>query len=354
MTAYVVLIFLMLIAFIYNAVKGKEKGSKKTIIVITIFIIFMQGLRHFDVGVDLTVYEFHFNQIKEMKFIEAFNYRNNESFYFLLNWVLSRFSRDFRIMLFASSILTFVPSAIISYKYSKSPILSIFLFITLGFFTFSLSGLRQTISIGIILISFIFLKERKLFKFVIMVAIASLFHQSGIFFLIAYPVYHFKSTKKYLLVIVPSVLLIFIFRRQIFNVLSVLYDNSYIPVESNAYGFLIGLIVIWIFSLFWFRNIKDNHIEGLLNLLLIAIIIQLFASYHPFVMRLGYYFFVYMILLIPEIVIKVKDLGLRSLSYGFVFLFFSFYFLNTLQGSILEIYPYKFIWQMSIYLRGVY
>jgi hypothetical protein len=54
MNAYIFLIVLLITALIYSGI-GKKRKSKTIINTITLIIIIMQGLRHFDVGIDLTM-----------------------------------------------------------------------------------------------------------------------------------------------------------------------------------------------------------------------------------------------------------------------------------------------------------
>ncbi len=68
----------------------------------------------------------------------------------------------------------------------KHAYISILCFLSFNLFSFALSGVRQTLSMCIVLFAFDFLERKKIIRFVLVVLFASLFHASAMFFLPAY------------------------------------------------------------------------------------------------------------------------------------------------------------------------
>lgn len=350
MFIYIIILTLLILLHLFEN-RFSQKQKKYAVIFVVGFIIIIQGLRSLTVGVDVLQYNNKFNQFgnEEIKWTGF----DSEYLYKILNKIIYVMGLDFRVLLFIVSMSIFIPLGYISYKYSEKPMLSILLFVLLGFFAFSLSGLRQTIAIGLTLISYKYIREKKVVRFLILVFLAAGFHKSAYIFLIAYPLHNIKMLKTYFLIIIPMVILIFIFRKPIYDSLYYLYDDYYVPVETNAYNFLLMLISFYILSIVLFWEKKDRYLFGLNNLLLMAVIIQVFATYSEVVMRFGYYFYIYLILLIPEQIKTIKDSGFRNLYKWFVIVFLSITFLLSIKGNIMKIYPYRFLHNTSLIVHVI-
>ena len=63
---------------------------------------------------------------------------------------------------------------------------ALYLFMSLGYFTFIMSGLRQTMAVSICLFAFTFVRQKKLYKFLALIVLAMTFHKSAVFFVPAY------------------------------------------------------------------------------------------------------------------------------------------------------------------------
>lgn len=341
MLIYITLISVLIIAHIIS-VKTKKNNSYAFLSVVA-FIIIIQGMRSFSVGVDLKAYEPIFLTTSVSSFKEIINSHKDEWLFYILNWLVSLVGGNFRTFLFLVSISIFVPLALIILKYSKMPYLSLLLFIYLDFFVFTLSGLRQTMAIGVTLISFIYIKKRKIIPFFVLVTIACLFHKSAFVFFLAYPIYHFRLNKNnyiFLVFIAPP---FFIFRKEIVTTLGKLYNGFYEVVETGAYNYLLMLIAFFIASLVVLINNDKKENAGLINFLYAAIIIQFFAGYSQVVMRFNLYYIIYLILLVPEIVVNLERYSYRFVFETFVILFLGLMFFYKIKGNVMEVYPYTFL-----------
>ncbi|WP_448907871.1 EpsG family protein [Hoylesella shahii] len=112
--------------------------------------------------------------------------------YAYLNILISYFTANRYIFIFVVTLLIYLLYYINIKRYSSDYRIALLLFFGLLFF-FTFTYLRQMIGVGIAGLSFKFIYERKLWKFVIVVLIAASFHNSA---LILLPVY-FIPIKKY-------------------------------------------------------------------------------------------------------------------------------------------------------------
>lgn len=342
---YLIILVLLMGHLLENKLNIKLKRMMISITVGSLIIV--QGLRSFNVGVDLVSYSFYFSHYANSGI--TWVGEDVEVLYRILNHIVFLLGGNFRTVLFVVSILMYIPLGYIVSKYSKMPFLSIFMFVVLGFFVFSLSGLRQTIAVGLTLLSFKYIKQKRFVPYILLVLLAIGFHKSSVFFLLAYPLYHIKIKKEALPILVIVLIVVFILRKPIFDYLYLYYNEKYIPVDTGAYNFLFMLIAIYVLGYFVFWNKTTTYTNGLMNLILMAIIIQFFSSYSTVVMRVAYYYYIYLILLIPEQIKAFNDKKIGLLYKWFVVVFLTIFFLNSVKNNLLEVFPYDFLFAQLFY-----
>lgn len=217
-------------------------------------------------------------------------------------------------------------------KYSSGPLLSFLLLIGLGYLYFSMTGLRQATAMSIILIAYIFLREKNLLRFIITVIIASLFHSTALVFLIAYPLSYLKLNIKYIFILIIVILSSFLFSDQILWLINLIsweeqYTN-YIQGEQtlNYTGFIIQLIILFFCLIFKKSLLNINNKEiTMYNLLVIGLIFQLLSTDIAVLFRLSLYFSIFSIILIPNVINTIKDKNLRILVTFLIIIISCFY-----------------------------
>lgn len=355
MIPYYILIIAPLIIYLLGLYKGK-KYDKACISIFFILFLILLSLRSDLIGVDLANYRFYFNRMSILSFIEVIRYsiKGEFLFFLLVKIILLLFKNNFQIFLMIVALLSIVPIFKMYYQKSNNAILTIALFITVAPFSLFFSGLRQAIALGISVFAFRFVENKKFVKYLFLVLIAYFFHRSAIFCLPIYFLYHSKITKKWLYFIVPLMLTIFIFNEQIFTFLlsfNFLYEGRI--VSTGAYSILILLVLFSIYCFVFPSKLEiTNEFIGLRNILLFSVIIQMFAPLHSTVMRINYYYLLYIPILIP----KVKELCDRKnkrfldMSIFLMSIFFiSYFFYSAYTGvDILRIFPYIPFWEASL------
>lgn len=159
--------------------------KKKVLVFFSFGVLFLlSALRSSEVGNDTHNYVDIFNHIEDF---DSEDYDGHfEIGYMFLNYLSKNIAESQQTILIVTSIIIFGGYARFILKYSNMVWLSIFLFFTNGFFTFALSGIRQSIAIVILLFSYDFLRSNRFLKFTALVLFASLFHSSAVLFLISY------------------------------------------------------------------------------------------------------------------------------------------------------------------------
>ncbi|WP_338655187.1 EpsG family protein [Sporosarcina psychrophila] len=343
---YGLILWIGIVALLSLAIRNIETKNKFIIILSSLGIILVQSLRSPSVGVDVIGYLIGYELIESIDVFsndKLFNYEIGYMIYSLIFAKLN-FSNQIYITVIVLSII--IPVAYTLYKNSKNLSISIFIYITLGFFAFSFSGLRQMIAIAIVFYSFKYIKERKIIKFLLFIFLGWTFHISAIIFIFAYPLYFIKLKLRHFIMIIPLFIIIYLLRSSIFLRIYQIYKGEEGEVViTNAYTMLLVMILIYLLS-YVFGSVKNVNLNlnAYRNYLLISIFIQIFASQSNIAMRAGYYYYIFVTLLIPEVIKNQKDPKIRIISVYMLIAALLYFFSITVGSGQMNITPYNFFW----------
>jgi hypothetical protein len=359
-----VLIIFLAILFSFTRKFNSKRGKKTFILIVTIQLILMQGLRAYTVGTDTYQYLNFYNLVKITDWGIILDHRF-EIGYKIFSILCSVIRLSDQAFLFANSAMMYIPLAIFIYKYSNSPFLSYYLYICLGFFGASFCTLRQSIAYSIILFSLTFIKERKLVSFLIIVFIASSFHFSALFFLPAYFLSKIRlDTKKFIMIILLSIVSLPVIEEISYFIISKLLPE-YDVIINTSYNWFAMNMMIFLFLFKYYKQVtkedidiklykeKTVAIEQINNtsafyvLTLVGILIMLFATTFTNAMRIVNYYYIFIIVLIPTVIKNIKNHKYRVMIYmGFLVCIsiIYMYFLST--PSDYQYVPYMFFWEL--------
>lgn len=353
MTMYYSIASLLLICSIAIEAIVRDRGRKRKILSVVFFIaIYLTfALRHPTMGLDLGYgkqYGYlasfrYLSQLPFKKLIEMGNYLNYEIGYMLLNRIIGLITSNQQFFLAFCAFISILPVSYIIWKKSSDICFSYMIFAGLPVFLLLFSGLRQSIAIGICFVSIVFIQEKKLVYFIITVIAATLFHWSAIVFLIAYPLYHCELDLKKRFLSIVIFPLVFLFREPIFTFIGgLLKDNIQIDNNGSIKLFLLFVCIYIICVLFGKREGEQN---GYLNLFYVACVCQIFANINNVALRMGYYFVIFLALLLPQVIFqmdKKRDATILKIIIGSFFLWFAFD--NLASSSWAMSNPYIFFW----------
>lgn len=349
---YLMLIGPLLTYTLVSRTTRREYANRAAITCFFIILFIILILRSESTGIDLENYKYYFNLIAESGWNRIFSF-NLEPGYVLLNKLTSVIFNDFRFFMIIVAAITVFPMMSIYRKNTRNAGIEIVIFINMSTFIMMFSGLRQAIAISLGLVALSYAQERKLVKFILIILFAMTFHLSAFMLFFIYPIYHHKLRKQSLWIIVPAIVLIFIFNRQIFTLLTMLLPSAYSDATlsfSNAFTMIILLVIFVAYSfIIPDEGSLDKTGKGLRNLLLFSLVLQLFAPVHNTAMRMNYYYLVFIPLLLPRVMESRKDrwANITELSKFVILLFFTvyfFYYAYTSTGS-LHVFPYHFFWE---------
>ena len=355
---------LMLVPFTYYffASKGSfsiesQRGTRKaTVTVVLFFLIFllMLSLRDISCGIDLKNYLYFFNRDASLPLQSIFSTDNSEMLFSVFNVGVARVFKDFRIYLILIAAISVIPFIFLYSSEVDLPYQAVVLFVVFAPFSVFFSGLRQIMALSFAPILFELCKKKKLVPFLLVVLIASGFHQSALIMLLMYPVFRAKFTKRWLLFVIPLIVLVLVFNKQLYSLIVPLmgsrYKERYSEVTST--GAYTTIIVLFIFSFYSIFLTEETEISeednGIRNLLFLCTALQCFAPVNAIAMRMNYYYLVFVPIAVPRMIVRSQK-RFWNISYffsiGLTIAFFAYFFFNAYRGAdILNIFPYVPLW----------
>lgn len=332
-----------------------QKKNRQAISVFFLILTFLIACRHDTIGKDTTNYIYFFENFAKVGW-EKLPTIPVEIGFSTFNKIVALFSTDPRFFLVVMAIFVSILLFPTYRRLCIDPSLTIVLFCVMSTFVMMFSGIRQMMAVGIGFIAYHFTRKRNIVLFLLFAVLAMTVHASAFMLLLMYPLYHAKITRKWLLAIVPMLVILFVFNEQVFAILSLLvaqftkYDG-----EISSTGAYTMLILLAIFAVFAFlipdENRVDEETNGLRNFLLLAVVVQMFAPLHMLAMRMGYYYIIFIPLLLPKIIAVRSERWSEVAVAGrhIMLVFFLIYFvMGMYTGSALNVFPYHFFWENGV------
>lgn len=348
MIPYLILVFIVVISY-YIMKRNFKNYKKKYCIFMGIILFLMLAFRDTSMGVDLQgLYIPYFNIIKNLSFAETIQFTQNqqtEVLFYLLNKVISLFSKNIHFYLAIMSIPYVLVVSRFIYKYSKNPLLGYLIFLSLNYYCFSFSALRHTLAASALVFSYDYLKQKRAMPFILCVLLATLFHRTALVFLIAYPVIHFKISWKQTFIMLLILLCSTLLREFLFTFIFSVFDSghfsNYVSIgKSMSLVFFVINFLLYIFMLYVFRE-KKNEPENriLLNIQFLCICFAALTPVLGEMIRISFYFGVFLCASLPNAIEYSKYKINKRVYYSVLGLCFILYFLNfTVYNSSLVPY----------------
>lgn len=327
----------------------------KTLLAFSFIIPWLVSSLRYNVGADYFNYINMYHEIYSSGFIESLLSLRSEPGYILLNSFVAIIFNNSQYIFFASSFITlfFVYKSIINKSNYINAGLSILVYMTLFYFG-SLTTVRLSIAVAIILYSYKFLETRNFKKHFLYVILASCFHFTALGILpISYLIskkYKFRISF-YIYCITFIIILVFGFEPITSFILGdtkySAYLNDYESINLttknliNIYLLKLPLLFIVIF----FKGRLESLFKGMnlyIKLFFLEFILTLFLIQVPLIDRFLLYLSISHIIIIPSI-ITVANKNEKPI----IFIYFFYYILLRFYLFELDyppIIPYQVFW----------
>lgn len=332
-TLFFFLILLLFLCWFINS-DGTQNKERYIYIFFVFFLTLISGMRY-EVGADFKNYEIMYNKPDSVlnNFVEPSWHIISRFFHFLnlksVYWFM------FTSFVINMNILRTV------WRYSKSFILSMFIYVSSGQLFFqSMNIVRQYFAISIIFGFINLYIDRKYFKFIIVILIASLFHKSA---LITIPLFFLAKIKIHPFFLSLILIVSYIIKNKILFLIKFLlgfipkysaYLLHLVPAKTTSGLYvtmllLIGLSMIWIF-----RNLKKNY--EWLNMTIMSFVIYMVLIDFEAGQRMNLYFLPSIMILVSYIPNrkKIEKSTIQYFSIIFGFLLFQLKAVSSLSYNI--------------------
>ncbi len=338
--------FLITIFWLIFDKKEKVKQNKKYCLIIFLLLLLFLLLRSDKVGIDNDNYKRIFEYCHRLNFIELFSYERHEIGYKIYNKIISLIYYNFNFFMMVTSIVSMIGVYYFIKDNSKNYMSSFLIFITFNFYGFFFGIYRQVIAISILLYSIKFVKERKLFSFLISVFIATLFHKTAFIFILVYLLYNIKINKKIFIVWVSILVFFLIFRN---GIISIILNYIYKPAEVIGQGGGGYKMLIMLFGLscvcYYFQDKllkQDANNKLFINMIFFATIIQCLSTVFGNAYRVVLYFSFTMIIVIPNIIEVIKNKKIKGITIALMIISLSLYY-YYMTSNLIDYVQYSFL-----------
>lgn len=301
---------------------NQSRVLKNYVVFICLLLILQSALRNIAIGADTYAYYNEFENVKDLdwdsifyKFYQVYVlYDGKDAGYTLLQKIFQVISSNFQFYLFCIAVFFFSAFGKFIYQNIKSIrdafiVLCIYQAIYYDFF--SITGIRQTLATGLLLLSCNSIYKRKLIKFLVLCLLAMTIHKSAIIFIPFYWLANLKHPARYTKVAILALPLIFIFARPLAIYLTTFeFTSQYAMYAESTYettgasNFILLMLIAAIFLfLFQKRFNKSSKYEIVqINAFNIALLLTPLAWIDPSLMRIVQYYSIFMPLVLSNIV----------------------------------------------------
>lgn len=298
----------------------------------TLPMILVSGFRYM-VGVDYNTYAWIFGEIN------IGNKTHVEIGYVFLNKIVGYFTHDFiwLFVLTSAIIICFVVAAV--KQNSNNFAYSLFLFISLGYYFYSMNSVRHFMALSIYFFAQKYMKKQEFWKFFLLILVAATFHKVA---LIAIPIYFVFTRKvKFSYYVVIAILLVIcaFLNKYIMNIIFSFVYQSYKNSVYNVYDFSIyNVLLSGIASFFAFAYYKpmlqkDKGNIIYINAAFFMLLFYLTCWWIPTPTRIGHFGTILFIILFPKAICCEKNKKVRAFYYVALTMFALLFLLVMLNGA---------------------
>ena len=306
MNIYVILTGLII--FLGIILRGDRPESRAFIFAACFALFFVLGFRDcMTVGNDSSTSYLHaFQRMETTEWSELpflFAWGRNAGFHRLMKLVSDLTGGEYQVFVVLCALTYMVPFTYLIYKYSVNPLQSILMFLGLMIYPLHFNTLKQSMAMGILLLAFDAVMERKPIRFVLLVLAAALFHFPAIVFLPAYLFARMRLGRRYLVMLGVLLVGVYLFRDQLLELMLSTYDTTIYETDMRflANKVLIMLAITVMGVILREPRKGDDLYSALMSFMGVAIVLQTFAGYNNTFERLSNYYFQLTVLFLPLI-----------------------------------------------------
>lgn len=310
---------------------GRRQYSRNGIICISLTVLilsFVSGFR-WRVGTDFTGYVNLFYRARTTLVSDFLSYK--EPGITLLAFIGGYIANNPIILFILTSIITITLYIVTIEKYSDTFILSILLYMFIGSWHGAFNGIRQYIAAAIVFAGHRYIFEKKLIKYLLVIAIASLFHRTVLIMIPVFFLVGRKITFKNLFFTLIAVYAIRVSYDYLFSIMSFLKGSdqtqyNYMLTEVNVYRVLVAFAPL-VMAILLYRSVFFKNEENSFYVMLMVVNagFMLATSGSAYLARVGIYTEAFATLGLPRIIDGYREDNRKFLTIVIVLLYFAYW-----------------------------
>lgn len=336
--------------FVHQRMNRNDQLQKTFLIVFAVVMMMMIGLRHPSNGSrDTLFYFYQWESLGRVSADEIGYYLKDvdmEKGYLFLIWVLSHILKDGQWLLVLSGVFFAVSVCVFVRRNCSNPVLALLVFNCLGLFNFAVQGLRQTIAMCICLWAIEPCKKRELVRFLLLIALAAMFHASAVVFIGVYVLAKLKLDVRFLMVFAVGMLLVVMQLPKVFELMNRLLNDSYSLGDKAESGGWIAILISFAVVFFGvvYRDRSMPHYAMFIYMSLVGLeCMFLRQSSSGIVERVGKYFLFADMVVVSNSVSAIRDKKVQIVVCIVVAVLC--FFVAVHKASYSSLIPYRFYWQ---------
>ncbi|TDL31823.1 EpsG family protein [Jeotgalibacillus sp. S-D1] len=255
----------------------------------------------------------------------------------ILQMLLQKISADPQIMIFTAALITNVLITVVLFHYSRMIELSLFVYITGGFFLVSMNGIRQTLAAAIAFCATKYLLNGNFLKYAIIIGLASTIHQSALILLPIYFMVRVKAWSKATVGLVLLSLSIVIgfeqFTSLLFSAIEDTQYGAYKDFDEGGASFLRVIVAAVPLVVAFLGREKLRVIfpksDVFVNMTLLSIVFLLVSTQSWIFARFALYFNLYQLILLSWIVKLFREKDEKFVYFMILVCYFGYYYYES-------------------------
>ena len=365
MLLYLAVCFLLLFQLLIQSLNLNKRGNRFFFYCSIFMLGALAALRSVNVGADTLQYVFGYEQVRNLQWDRLFNtpilspagwdykwdygYRLYNKIVSMLFW----FSDSGQVITAVNSIILFVFLSAFLRHASPDSLLSIWLYLTLGFYQTALNMMPNAIASFLCLWAMKYVSDRKVIPWVTSIFVAAIFHTSAIFYLPIYWMHKVNLTRRKISIAYLAMGVVAIAYTSLIQIITpfipnnyIMYINDRIKPEAIAVYFLqVSLYMICIACLRregkWTLAMRLS--PGIWCYLFTTLFYLLSLRSYGGMSRMAFLFSVYLIAYVPQMLSHLeRKRSKKNIRAIIILITFVMYIARLLVNNIGTTIPYKF------------
>lgn len=311
MLVYLLNIFLIIVWALIFRIGKKTKLKQILFVSICFFQCFLIAGFRYKIGYDYATYAIEFFKMVVHGF-DNMTYFDWEIGYVLLNKIVGLFTAKPGAIMLVTSALSLIGPAYVIARYSKNAFISVFLYVNFFLFYLDMNFIRQAIAMSIMCFAYGFLKEKKFWRFLLLVLFAALFHFTVLYMIPVYFVCLLKVNSRTILLYLFGLFYYFMLSDGFLNFMLSRFHGEYFDSVFIQQGlhpaFAVFPVILTVGAVIvsYFVKEKTRNLEVQIHLTLMMCFWQIVMTKHMLFERFSYYTMIFVVIAVPDLILAFK------------------------------------------------